>query len=110
MSALGNMVQSTQQLQQDLQNELTTSNQLLRLISIELQQIKYLTSSGGEFESNLTKNSSLVKTLANMQQVDIENLPTFTRKQIDMSMNLTQNASYEEHNTFRNESEMEESQ
>ncbi|PZC73836.1 hypothetical protein B5X24_HaOG208713 [Helicoverpa armigera] len=85
MSALGNMVPSTQQLQQDLQNELTTSNELLRLISIELQQIKHLTSPGGEFESNLSKNSSLVKTLANMQQVDIENLPPLTRQNIQLS-------------------------
>lgn len=45
-----------------------------------------------------------------MQQTDLDNIPPFTRKQIDLSTHINQNVSYEEHNTFRNDSEMEESQ
>lgn len=45
-----------------------------------------------------------------MQQIDLDKLPPFSRKQIDLSMRINQNVSYEEHNTFRNDSEMEESQ
>ncbi|RVE53203.1 hypothetical protein evm_002036 [Chilo suppressalis] len=67
--------QVNQQLQQDLQKELTTANYLLRLISIELQQIKDFTSSGGDFENNIKQNATLIETLANMQQVNLENLP-----------------------------------
>ncbi|XP_059052617.1 uncharacterized protein LOC131847158 [Achroia grisella] len=99
----------SQQLQQDLQNELTTANQLLHLISIELQQIKHFTRINGEFEENIKQNSSLVMTLANLQQVDVENLPPVTHKQIDMSRN-TNNVTYEQHETFRNSSGMDDSQ
>ncbi|XP_026725702.1 uncharacterized protein LOC113492452 isoform X1 [Trichoplusia ni] len=110
MTTLGNTSQITQQLQQDLQNELTTANQLLRLISVELHQIKELTNPDGEFEKNIIQNTSLIKTLSNMQQIDLDKIPAFSRKQIDLSMHINQNGSYEEHNTFRNDSEMEESQ
>lgn len=58
----------------------------------------------------LLQNAELVKKLANIQQVDLANLPPFTRKYIDLNENGNQNVSYEEHNTFRNESEMDESQ
>lgn len=58
----------------------------------------------------LLQNAELVKKLANIQQVDLTNLPPFTRKYIDLNENANQNVSYEEHNTFRNESEMDESQ
>ncbi|XP_075980858.1 uncharacterized protein LOC142979661 [Anticarsia gemmatalis] len=98
------------QMQQDLQNELTTANQLLRLISLELQQIKHLTNTGGDFEANIVQNVAQIKALAKLQQVDLDKLPPFTRKQIDISMNSNQNISYEQHNTFRNDSEMEDSQ
>ncbi|CAB3234045.1 unnamed protein product [Arctia plantaginis] len=94
------------QMQQDLQNELTTANQLLRLISVELQQIKHLTNNGGEFESHIKQNASLIKTLANLQQVDLEKLPSFTRKLMDNTMHSNQNVSYDQHNTFRNDSEL----
>ncbi|KAL0871171.1 hypothetical protein ABMA27_004947 [Loxostege sticticalis] len=100
-----------QQLQQDLQNELTTSNQLLRLISVELQQIKQFTSTGGEFEAQLKQNASLLSTLTTMQQIDTANLPAIQRKNIDMSINHTnQNISYEQHDSFRNASDMDDSQ
>ncbi|CAH0694585.1 unnamed protein product [Spodoptera exigua] len=108
MSALGNLSQGNQQ--QDLQNELTTANQLLRLISVELQQIKHLTNPAGDFAVNIKKNAEIIKKLANLQQVDLANIPPFTRKYIDLNENANQNVSYEEHNTFRNESEMDESQ
>ncbi|KAM3965797.1 uncharacterized protein ACR2FA_000122 [Aphomia sociella] len=103
------VVQLTQQLQLDLQNELTTTNQLLHLISIELQQIKHFTRRNGEFEANIKQNASLITTLANLQQVDIENLPPMAHKHIDMSKN-TNNVTYEQHETFRNSSGMDDSQ
>ncbi|XP_013199369.2 uncharacterized protein LOC106142232 [Amyelois transitella] len=101
MSVAGQM---NQQLQQDLQNELTTANQLLRLISLELQQIKHFTRSNGEFEGNIKKNASLLTTLGNLQQIDLENIPPMTRKEINMSNNSNQNVSYQQHETFRNSS------
>ncbi|CAH1639129.1 unnamed protein product [Spodoptera littoralis] len=110
MSALGSLSQGNQQLLQDLQNELTTANQLLRLISLELEQIKTFTNPAGDFAANIQKNAELMKKLANLQQVDLTKLPPFTRKYIDLNENANQNVSYEEHNTFRNESEMDESQ
>ncbi|XP_049875801.1 uncharacterized protein LOC126373639 [Pectinophora gossypiella] len=102
--------QLAQQLQQELQNELTTSNQLLRLISLELQQIKQFTGPGGEFEANIKQNASLMSTLASIQQVDIENLPPLTRTHIDLGNNVNQNLSYEQHDTFRESSNMDDSQ
>ncbi|KAJ8712310.1 hypothetical protein PYW07_005152 [Mythimna separata] len=107
MSALGNENQVTKQLQQDLQNELNTTNQLLRLISVELQQIKHLTRPSGEFEANIVKNTSLIKELGKMQQVDLDNLPPFTRRQIDIHTN--QHASNKEDVSYRIDS-LEESQ
>ncbi|XP_052756911.1 uncharacterized protein LOC113516265 [Galleria mellonella] len=106
MSAVG---QQTQQLQQDLQNELTTANQLLHLISIELQQIKYFTRRNGEFEENIKQNASLVMSLASLQQVNVENLPPLTHKEIDMSTN-TNISKCVQHETFRNSSGMDDSQ
>ncbi|XP_028162692.1 uncharacterized protein LOC114354489 [Ostrinia furnacalis] len=109
MSVAGQV--TLQQLQQDLQNELTTSNQLLRQISMELQQIKQLTSSGGELEAQIIQNASLLSTLANMQQIDTTNLPRVQRKNIDLNINHTmQNVSYEQHDSFRNASDMDDSQ
>lgn len=85
-----------QQLQQDLQNELITTNQLLHLIGNELQQIICLTSSGGEIEKNIKKNASLMSILANLQHIDIENIPLVTRNQV------TSNQNTEELNLQRN--------
>ncbi|XP_053610842.1 uncharacterized protein LOC128675442 [Plodia interpunctella] len=96
--------QLAQQLQQDLQNELTTANQLLRLISLELQQIKHFTRSNGEFEANIKENASLLTTLGSLQQIDLENIPPMARKQIDMSNHSNNNVSYQQHETFRNSS------
>ncbi|CAK1586912.1 unnamed protein product [Parnassius mnemosyne] len=79
MSTSGHIVQQQQQLQQDLQNELTSTNQLLSLISVELQKIKQLTSGGGEFESNILQNASLIENLASLQQIDLQNLPSLVR-------------------------------
>ncbi|CAH2043600.1 unnamed protein product, partial [Iphiclides podalirius] len=67
--------QQIQQLQQELQNELTSSNQLLRLISIELQKIKQITACGGEIERSIVQNATLVEKLANTQQIDLKKLP-----------------------------------
>ncbi|CAG4955990.1 unnamed protein product [Parnassius apollo] len=83
MSTSGHTVQQQQQLQQDLQNELTSTNQLLRLISIELQKIKHFTASGGELESNILKNASLIENLARLQHVDLQNLPSVARSRYE---------------------------
>ncbi|KAI5642169.1 hypothetical protein NE865_05861 [Phthorimaea operculella] len=102
--------QLAQQLQQELQNELTTSNQLLRLISIELQQIKQFTSPGGEFETIIKQNASLMETLANIQQIDLTKLSPLKRIHIDVSNDVNQNLSYEQHDSFRDSSNMDETQ
>ncbi|KAJ8715045.1 hypothetical protein PYW08_005026 [Mythimna loreyi] len=109
MSALGNENQVTKQLQQDLQNELNTANQLLRLISVELQQIKHLTRPSGEFEANIIKNTSLIKELGKIQQIDLDNLPPYTRRQIDMDKYTNQHVSDKDINSYQNDS-LEESQ
>ncbi|XP_026321436.1 uncharacterized protein LOC113231361 [Hyposmocoma kahamanoa] len=102
---------TAQQIQQDIQNELATSNQLLRLISLELQKIKQITRRGGEFDTTLDQNESLMKTLASMQQIDLENLPPVPRMHIDLNnSNSNQNLSYEQHETFREDSNMDDSQ
>ncbi|XP_047535629.1 uncharacterized protein LOC125070008 [Vanessa atalanta] len=104
MSTAGNV----QQLQQDLQNELTTANQLLRLISLEVQKIKNFTNPGGEFEENIKQNVSTIASLANIQQINITNLPPVKHLQLDLSQHTNQNMSYEQHDSFRNS--MDESQ
>ncbi|XP_072944576.1 uncharacterized protein [Epargyreus clarus] len=105
MSAEGQLAQ----LQHDLQNELTTSNQLLRLITIELQKIKALTRPGGEFEANIKQNANLLKNLASIQKLDLEKVPKMKRVQImDTTQNTNPNMSYEQHDSFRDS--MEESQ
>ncbi|XP_061379069.1 uncharacterized protein LOC116771185 [Danaus plexippus] len=97
MSIAGN----TQQLQQDLQNELTTANQLLRLITIELQKIKKITNPGGELETNIKENTAIMATLANIQHISISNLPPLKHTELDMTQQTTQNMSYQQHDSFR---------
>ncbi|KAI8439392.1 hypothetical protein MSG28_013195 [Choristoneura fumiferana] len=95
-----------QKLQQDILNELITTNQLLQLISHELHQIKQITGPGGEFESNVANNAALVKTLADLQQIDIDKLPPMTRMQIEINHQPNHNNSLEEHDSIRNNSTM----
>ncbi|XP_063365596.1 uncharacterized protein LOC134654101 [Cydia amplana] len=97
----------TNKLQHDLLNELITTNHLLQLISQELQEIKQLTRSGGEFEANVAKNTTLTKLLADMHHIDLDKLPPVARLQIDLNHPSNQNQSHEEHDTFRNNSTME---
>ncbi|XP_030040439.2 uncharacterized protein LOC115455838 [Manduca sexta] len=100
MNATG---QLNQQLQQDLQNELITANQLLRLISFELQQLKSFTCAGGEFEANIKENALLLAKLASMKNINIENLPLMTRIQT----NIAVNDSHLPEQSLRNETSME---
>ncbi|VVC92111.1 unnamed protein product [Leptidea sinapis] len=69
------------QLQQDLQNELYTANHLLQSISLELQKIKKITEEDGEFEKNVSQNSSLIAKLAKMKHINLKTLPAFDRLQ-----------------------------
>ncbi|CAH0725778.1 unnamed protein product, partial [Brenthis ino] len=94
--------ENIQQLHQDLQNELTTANQLLRLISIEVNKIKKITVPEGILDTNIKQNAKLVKSIADMQQIDISNLPPVARTQLDMVNQSNQNLSYEQHDSFRN--------
>ncbi|XP_038222440.1 uncharacterized protein LOC119840023 [Zerene cesonia] len=93
---------TTQQLQQDLQNELTSANQLLRLISIELQKIKSFTMAGGEFEENIKQNALIIGDLAKIQQINIKDLPPLQRLQPQLDMTQETNQSYQQHDSFRN--------
>ncbi|KAG7312369.1 hypothetical protein JYU34_001857 [Plutella xylostella] len=69
------------QLRQDLQNELTTTNQLLYFIATELRQIKEFTSPGRAFETNIKKNVTTMDTLGLFlpKGLDIENIPPVMR-------------------------------
>ncbi|CAH2092895.1 unnamed protein product [Euphydryas editha] len=98
MSTAGNV----QQLQQDLQNELTTANQLLRLISLEVQKIKNFTNPGSDFETNIKQNVSTISNLASLQQMDTENLPPVRHMHIDLNHHTNPNMSHQQHDTFRN--------
>ncbi|CAH2239966.1 jg3396 [Pararge aegeria aegeria] len=89
-------IDNVNKLQQDLQNELTNTNQLLMLISEELQKIKNFTSVGGEFEATIKQNTSLMASLANMQKIDILNLPPVARTQLDLKHVQTNQASMDE--------------
>lgn len=42
--------------------------------------------------------------------MNLENLPSFTRKQIDIEMHANNNEGNQEHDTFRNDIELEESE
>lgn len=55
----------------------------------------------------LFQNESLMETLASMQQIDLENLPPVTRMH---NSDSSQNLSYEQHETFREDSNMDDSQ
>ncbi|XP_045451180.1 uncharacterized protein LOC123660122 [Melitaea cinxia] len=104
MSTAGNV----QQLQLDLQNELITANQLLRLISLEVQKIKNFTNPGSDFEVNIKQNVATIANLASIQQLDIENLPPVEHLQLDLSQHTNPNMSYQQHDSFRDN--MDESQ
>lgn len=52
------------------------------------------------------QNAELVKTLADLQQVDIDKLPPMTRMQIEMNHHSNHNNSLDEHDSFRNNTTM----
>lgn len=65
------MTTALSQLQQELQNELNTANQLLDLISNEVMEIKELTRPGGEFETKVKFNADLMERIAKLTKINI---------------------------------------